>query len=252
MLRENRSGTYHPKRRIIREILILKGCLMGLELPFLTMGRIIKGNFRMDRLWMTRPWSYSPTVLFTKVRSRIRPWTGKGFLRIKMSTRSKVCGKKDFLKAMVYKDAIRKVPVTLEPFRQAWSKAPALILGITEGANIKESSLKDWCMISMVGLRQKVVLSTVGSLSWEKDKARGKYKLWMEFWKEISRMTKSMGLVNLCGKMEKSMKDSLESRCLMVKEKLYIRMEKSRKANGKKTTTSLFQVLECDGFFYTI
>jgi hypothetical protein len=29
-------------------------------------------------------------------------------------------------------------------------------------------------------------------------------------------------------------------------------MEKSRKANGKKITTSLFQVLECDGFFYTI
>lgn len=64
-------------------------------------------------------------------------------------------------------------------------------------------------------------------------------------------MTKSTGLGNLYGKMEKSMKGSLGNRCLMVKEKLYIQMEKSRKANGKKITTSLFQVLECDGFFFT-
>lgn len=46
------------------------------------------------------------------------------------------------------------------------------------------------------------------------------------------------------GKMAKFMKVSSENPCLMVKERSYILMVKSLKANGRKIIINLFQQLE--------
>ena len=105
----------------------------------------------------------------------------KEFLHIKMFILFKGCGEMGTHREMAWKDVISKVQAILGLLHQALNKALALIPGITEEANIKGSSLKVWCMINMVESRPKVVLSTVESLSWEKDKVKVKFKLWMVF-----------------------------------------------------------------------
>ncbi len=82
--------------------------------------------------------------------------------------------------------------------------------------------------------------------SLEKEKDKEQYKLRMESWKVISKMTKSTDQVSLDGKMEKYMRVILENQCLMAEEELFIQTEKSQKGNGKKIITNLFQQWEVE------
>lgn len=56
-----------------------------------------------------------------------------------------------------------------------------------------------------------MALNIVVSLNLAKDKVKGQFKLMMEHYKEISKMTRSMVQENSNGKMGKCMKVSLEN-----------------------------------------